>query len=164
MSISFIWYQVFWIGALDEAYVTSWKIGLNFNALDLLISVLSNKAVLAFAYEWIKGDKCCYGTLVEYDADDLQIKLSVLRGGSQSLCIFLCFLLPNKNGKWIVDIFEGKCIQTFTFATKVISHLHSLCPTNDKILATWEPYFNGMELHFMLISLIYIIILSITFL
>ena len=46
MSISFIWYQLFWIGALDEAYVTSWKSGLNFNALDLLISVLSNKAVL----------------------------------------------------------------------------------------------------------------------
>ena len=46
MSISFIWYQLFCIWALDEAYVTSWKSGLNFNALDLLISVLSNKAVL----------------------------------------------------------------------------------------------------------------------
>ena len=38
--------QTIWIGALDKAYVTSWKSGLNFNALDLLISVLSNKAVL----------------------------------------------------------------------------------------------------------------------
>ena len=46
MSISFIWYQLFWIGALDEAYVASWKSGLNFNALDLVISVLGNKAVL----------------------------------------------------------------------------------------------------------------------
>ena len=96
MSISFIWYHFFWIGASDEAYVTSGKSGLNFNALDLLISVLSNKAVLAFAYEWIKGDKCCYGTLVEYDADDLQIKLSVLRGGSQSLCIFYVFYCPTR--------------------------------------------------------------------
>ena len=50
MSISFIWYQLFWIGASDEAYVTSWKSGLNFNALDLLISVLSNKAVLGIVY------------------------------------------------------------------------------------------------------------------
>ena len=56
MSISFIWYQLFWIGALDEAYVTSWKSGLNFNALDLLISVLSNKAVLGCAnFDKLKG-------------------------------------------------------------------------------------------------------------
>ena len=46
MSITFIWYQLFWIGALDEAYTTYGKSGLNYNALDLLISVLSNKAVL----------------------------------------------------------------------------------------------------------------------
>ena len=50
MSISFIWYQLFWIGALDEAYMTSWKSGLNFNAHDLLITVLSNKAVLCWTY------------------------------------------------------------------------------------------------------------------
>ena len=50
MSISFIWYQLFWIGASDEAYVTSGKSGLNLNALDLLISVLSTIAVLGCAY------------------------------------------------------------------------------------------------------------------
>ena len=43
-------YQLFGIGALDEAYVTSWKSSLNFNALALLISVLSNKAVLGLLY------------------------------------------------------------------------------------------------------------------
>ena len=52
--ISFIWYQLFWIGALDEAYVTSWKSGLNLNALDLLISVLSNKAVLVSSKQLFK--------------------------------------------------------------------------------------------------------------
>ena len=51
---------------------------------------------IRFTYEWIKGDKCCYGTLVEYDADDLQIKLSVLRGGSQSLCIFNVSYCPTR--------------------------------------------------------------------
>ena len=49
---------------------------------------------------------------------------------------FLCFLLPNKNGKWIVDIFEGKCIQTFTFATKVISHLHSVFAP--QMIKSWQ--------------------------
>ena len=59
-SVSFIWYQLFWIGALDEAYVTSWKSGLNFNAIDLLISVLSNKAVLALAFLFLPSFQTPY--------------------------------------------------------------------------------------------------------
>ena len=74
-SISFIWYQLFWIGASDEAYVTSGKSGLNFNALDLLISVLSNKAVLG----------CCFSLLVFSGFWSFPFCLSLLL----SLCLFL---------------------------------------------------------------------------
>ena len=80
MSISFIWYQLFWIGALDEAYVTSWKSGLNFNALDLLISVLSNKAVLAIAKVAIHG----HCILMEVDVLVFKMRASKIKNCVQT--------------------------------------------------------------------------------
>ena len=44
--ISFIWYSFFWNCAMDEATMTSWKSGLILSSFKILISVLSNKAVL----------------------------------------------------------------------------------------------------------------------
>ena len=50
MSISFFLYFIWVDWASGEANVTSWKSGLNFTALEMVISVLGNGAVLVVHY------------------------------------------------------------------------------------------------------------------
>ena len=53
ISVAFIWYLVVLCVTTSLVTIASWKSGLILSSLKMLISVLSNKAVLAILYPWI---------------------------------------------------------------------------------------------------------------
>ena len=104
ISIAFIWYLVVLCVTTSLVTIASWKSGLILSPLKMLISVLSNKAVLENGYQWGKVCFCYPWTLQTVSAPDE----CVFEWGISSstsfptgpFCGLLCWPWSNPLGHW----------------------------------------------------------------
>ena len=104
ISVAFIWYLAVLCVTASLVTIASWKSGLILSPLKMLISVLSNKAVLENGYQWGKVCFCYPWTLQTVSAPDE----CVFEWGISSstsfptgpFCGLLCWPWSNPLGHW----------------------------------------------------------------